>query len=124
MTNIEERIYAPWLNEMHDATHFHQNNQGVPVPGVPDTDKFIFTLNKLKVSCVDAKCGKITVGEKDVGEENKNMTVAECGNKLKKVMLKNLALHSTTTIQTQVTSSSQSLVVVGKGRGKNLKGDK
>ena len=124
MTNFEQKFYAPWLNEMHEATNFHQNNRGFPVPGVPDTDKFIFTLSKLKVICVDAKCGKITVREEEVGEENKNMTVAECGNKLKKVMLKNLALHSTTTIQTQVTSSSQSLVVVGKGRGKNLKGDK
>ena len=50
MTNFEERFYAPWLNEVHDATNFHQNNQGVPVPGVPDTDKIIFTLSKAAVT--------------------------------------------------------------------------
>ena len=104
MSNFEQKFYAPWFHEIDEATNFHQNNQGVPVPGVPDTDKFIFTLSKLEVICVDAKCAKITVGEEEVGEENKN-----------------LGLHST--IQTQVTSS-QALVVVGKGRGKNLKGDK
>ena len=81
MSNFELKHYSPWCNEVNEATKFHPNNQGLPTPGSPaavDADQVVFHQSK-SISCVDAQCGKIIMGDEVFGKEIKDG--AGCGNK-------------------------------------------
>ena len=99
MSNFEQKFYAPWFNEINEATKFHHNNQCLPSPGVPaNIDKFVFHQRKYD-GCADAQCGKFAMVDEVFGKDVKEVVGAECGKKVP-------PYSCLTSTHTQVTPSS------------------